>query len=212
MKYKLILADPPWQYNNANLNGCAEAHYDTTKTEDLATMPVPEIADPAGCVLLMWVTGPMVPDALRLFDQWGFSYKTKLVWFKAADDGMDLRKAKPDYGTGFWVRGNPEDVWIGTKGNVKVPRQPALAIISNIFRHSRKPECLHEYGEALGLTPRCELFARAGRPGWDSFGNQTESSQHLTDLFLPWLPLAENKRRSFHASKNQHEQTSLFGK
>lgn len=209
-KYRLILADPPWQYDTANLNGCAEAHYDTTSTKNLATMPVADIADPSGCVLLMWVTGPMVPDALGLFDAWGFEYKTKMVWFKAADDGMDLRKARPDYGTGFWVRGNPEDVWIGVKGNVKVPRSDRLAIISNIFRHSKKPECLHQYGEELGLKPRCELFARAGRPGWDSFGNQTESSQQLTELFAPWLPLAENKRRSFAAKKNDHDQPTLF--
>ena len=210
MKYRLILADPPWQYSNANLNGCAEAHYDTTNTSDLATMPVPQIADESGSVLLMWVTGPMVPDALRLFDAWGFEYKSKLVWFKAADDGMDLRKAKPDYGTGFWVRGNPEDVWIGVKGEVKVKRQPALAIVSNIFRHSRKPACVHEYAEDLALTPRCELFAREGRDGWDAFGNQTESSQSLTKLFEPWLPLAQNTRRSFHAAKSNHEQPSLF--
>lgn len=209
MKYKLILADPPWQYGTANLNGCAEAHYDTTKTTDLATMPVPEISDESGCVLLMWVTGPMVPDAMRLFNAWGFTYKSKFVWFKAADVGMDLRKAKPDYGTGFWVRGNPEDVWIGTKGKVKVPRSDYLAIISNIFKHSKKPSCLHEYGETLGLEPRCELFAREGRPGWDSFGNQTKSSQSLTSLFKPWLPLAKNTRRSFHEVKGQR-QTSLF--
>ena len=77
MKYRLILADPPWQYSNANLNGCAEAHYDTTNTSDLATMPVPQIADESGSVLLMWVTGPMVPDALRLFDAWGFDVQVK---------------------------------------------------------------------------------------------------------------------------------------
>ena len=75
MKYKLIVADPPWQYTNANLNGCAEAHYDTTSTTNLATMPVPQIADESGCVLLMWVTGPMIPDALQLFNAWGFEFE-----------------------------------------------------------------------------------------------------------------------------------------
>lgn len=205
-QYKLIIADPPWQYGTANLNGCAEAHYDTTATSDLATMPVPRIADPSGCLLLMWTTLPMVAagDANRLIESWGFTGKSGLVWFKA--DARD----RPDYGTGFWVRGNPELVYIATKGEVKVPRSDKLAIISNIFKHSKKPECLHSYAEQFkALTPRCELFARSNRPGWDSFGNQTESSEHLTNLFEPWLPLAKNTRRSFHITKTV-EQQALF--
>lgn len=207
MKYKLIIADPPWQYGTANLNGCAEAHYDTTATADLASMPVPEIADPSGCLLLMWTTLPMVAagDANRLIEKWGFTGKSGLVWFKANVHDV------PDYGTGFWVRGNPELVYIATKGEVKVPRSDKLAIISNIFKHSKKPACLHAYAEQFtALTPRCELFAREGRPGWDAFGNQTESSQALTDLFRPWLPLATNKRRSFHEKKSTAKQPSLF--
>ena len=204
MKYKLIIADPPWQYGTANLNGCAEAHYDTTSTIDLATMPVPQIADPSGCLLLMWTTLPMVAagDANRLIEGWGFRGKSGLVWFKA--DARD----RPDYGTGFWVRGNPELIYIAVKGEVKVPRSDKLAIISNIFKHSKKPECLHTYAEQfLDLTPRCELFARSNRKGWDSFGNQTESSKELTDLFSPWLPLAQNKRRSFQLAKTISQET-----
>lgn len=204
MKYKLIIADPPWQYGTANLNGCAEAHYDTTSTIDLATMPVPQIADPSGCLLLMWTTLPMVAagDANRLIEGWGFRGKSGLVWFKA--DARD----RPDYGTGFWVRGNPELIYIAVKGEVKVPRSDKLAIISNIFKHSKKPECLHTYAEQfLDLTPRCELFARSNRKGWDSFGNQTESSKELTHLFSPWLPLAQNKRRSFQLAKTISQET-----
>ena len=32
-KYKVILADPPWQYSNAGLGGAAEKHYSTLSLE-----------------------------------------------------------------------------------------------------------------------------------------------------------------------------------
>jgi hypothetical protein len=39
--------------------------------------------------------------------------------------------------------------------------------------HSRKPEVVHERIERLVEGPYLELFARASRPGWDAWGNQS---------------------------------------
>ena len=38
-KYGLILADPPWQYNNKSSNGAADNHYNTTDFYSLSRHP-----------------------------------------------------------------------------------------------------------------------------------------------------------------------------
>jgi N6-adenosine-specific RNA methylase IME4 len=39
--------------------------------------------------------------------------------------------------------------------------------------HSRKPELVHERIERLVAGPYLEMFARASRPGWDGWGDQS---------------------------------------
>ncbi|HCT9028866.1 TPA: DNA methyltransferase, partial [Proteus mirabilis] len=41
-KYDLILADPPWSYNNKVSNGAADNHYNTTRFHQLTRIKVPE--------------------------------------------------------------------------------------------------------------------------------------------------------------------------
>ena len=57
-KYKLILADPPWQYENAttgrnNISG-AEHHYKTMPIEDICAYTLPELATKSA--LFLWCT------------------------------------------------------------------------------------------------------------------------------------------------------------
>ena len=44
-KYKVVLCDPPWQYNNTISNGAAENHYLTMKLEDMKRLPIWTLAD-----------------------------------------------------------------------------------------------------------------------------------------------------------------------
>ena len=45
-------------------------------------MPVKEIAD-KDCVLLMWVTDPLLEKAFKVIDAWGFTYNTVgFTWAK----------------------------------------------------------------------------------------------------------------------------------
>ncbi|MEM8107529.1 DNA methyltransferase, partial [Morganella morganii] len=43
-KYKLILADPAWQYSNKISNGAADNHYNTTDFYSLTRLPIEKIA------------------------------------------------------------------------------------------------------------------------------------------------------------------------
>lgn len=43
-KYDIIYADPPWNYNDKNCAGAAAAQYATMKLDELAALPIPQIA------------------------------------------------------------------------------------------------------------------------------------------------------------------------
>src|SRR5690242_8173658 len=88
-----ILADPPWDWRSwRRHNGMTDApvgsrevcrHYDVMDTGDIGTLPVSELAA-KDCVLFMWVTWPLLPQALDVVRSWGFHYKTcAFDWTKA---------------------------------------------------------------------------------------------------------------------------------
>ena len=111
-KYKIIYADPPWRYDQKRLQGVAEKHYATMNINDICALPVADLAD-KDCVLFLWATFPMLPEALKLIQAWGFEYKTvAFVWLKQ-------NKKTPSwfYGLGFWTRGNAEVCLLAKKGS-----------------------------------------------------------------------------------------------
>lgn len=132
-------------------------------------MPVADLAAPDSA-LFLWATFPQLPEALRLIEAWGFTYKSvAFVWLK--------KNKKADswfYGLGFWTRGNAEICLLATKGHPK--RQAANIhqfIISPIEAHSKKPdEARAKIISLMGDLPRVELFARQTPPGWAVWGNE----------------------------------------
>jgi N6-adenosine-specific RNA methylase IME4 len=89
--FSAILADPPWRFETWSPKGqgrSGEAHYSTLSHADLEAMPVGELAaDDA--VLFMWIVQTRIPQAVRLFEAWGFELKSvAFAWFKG--DGQQL--------------------------------------------------------------------------------------------------------------------------
>ena len=67
-RYRAIYADPPWRfatYSDKGKGRSAEAHYDCLGLPEIMALPVAEWAAP-DCVLLMWTTDPMLPQALEV--------------------------------------------------------------------------------------------------------------------------------------------------
>ena len=145
--------------------------YPTMSINELCALPVAELAAPDSA-LFLWATFPQLPEALRLIEAWGFTYKSvAFVWLK--------KNRKADswfYGLGFWTRGNAEICLLATRGHPK--RQAANVhqfIISPIEAHSKKPdEARDKIVSLMGDLPRVELFARQTPPGWDVWGNEVE--------------------------------------
>jgi len=78
-------------------------------------------------------------------------------------------------GLGYWTRGNPEMCLLATKGKPKrISKSVPQLVVEQRREHSRKPDIMYNHIENLLEGPYIELFARTQRPGWDSWGNQTD--------------------------------------
>lgn len=173
-RYGVVYADPEWRFEpysrETGLDRAADNHYPTSETIDIILRPVRKIAA-KDCALFLWATAPMLPHALRVMKEWGFEYKTHLIWHKTRNgDGR---------GSGYWFTGEHELLLVGTCGNVPAP---ATAVAPSIIeapwqgRHSAKPEIFAELIEQIFPNlPKIELNRRGEpRPGWDAWGNETQ--------------------------------------
>jgi len=156
--FDVVIADPPWQYYFP-LRGAPDAHYPTMKKEDILELEVP-VADDS--ILFLWATNPHLENALDVVSEWGFIYKTNLVW------------VKDKIGTGYYVRGKHELLLIATKGKIPPPieenRFPSV-LYAPRKEHSTKPDEVYNYIEVMYPNRRyLELFARNPREGWTSWG------------------------------------------
>lgn len=161
----VIYADPPWRFevrsDVTGMDRSADNHYPTMTFEDICKIVPPAAED---CVLFLWSTAPMQPEALALLDAWGFEYKTQWIWHKERA------------GTGYWNRNKHEVLILATRGNVPAPApgdQFPSVIEAMPGRHSAKPTAFVEMIEAM--FPNCvrlEMFARGSREGWITWGNE----------------------------------------
>lgn len=168
-KYAVIYADPPWGYRNRGTRAAAEKHYRTMSIGDIKALPVADIAA-ENCVLFLWATFPMLPEAMETIKAWGFRYKTLgFLWVK-----LNRLRDTLFWGLGNWTRSNPEVCLLAIKGNPKrVCAGVHSVVIAPVMRHSQKPEKVRErIVKLMGDVPRIELFARERVPGWDAWGDE----------------------------------------
>jgi N6-adenosine-specific RNA methylase IME4 len=166
--YDVIVADPPWAfeiYSEAGAGKSASAHYATMPLGEIMGLRVGELAR-RDCLLLLWATECMRPQAHAVMTAWGFTYKTALVWRKTTING------KVRVGPGYRARTMHEPILVGVVGNPRHAAFPSL-FDGRAREHSRKPEEFFALVEAR--TPgasRADLFSRSSRPGWDAWGNE----------------------------------------
>jgi N6-adenosine-specific RNA methylase IME4 len=173
--YKVILADPPWQFENWTESGTrknASSHYSCMSRGELQSLPLGHLAAP-DCALFLWATYPTLEQALDLIRAWGFRYSTvAFTWAKrtALDTGWHM-------GLGYTTRANAEICILAANGKLGRPKRRDVRslIVEPIREHSRKPDRVRSDIEALFDCPYVELFARSRRPGWASWATRPES-------------------------------------
>ena len=177
-RFKTIYADPPWQFTNRSGKIAPEnkklTRYGTMNLADIKSLPVNEIADNQAH-LYLWVPNALLPQGIEVMQEWGFTYKTNLIWEKVRKDGH------PDgRGVGFYFRNVTEVLLFGVKTKRKTdtfrtlqPGRSQVNLIRTMKReHSRKPDEFVSLIESCSPGPYIELFARGTRPGWVSWGDQ----------------------------------------
>jgi N6-adenosine-specific RNA methylase IME4 len=172
-RYRIIYADPPWKYhglNKADEYGHAEAHFECLSDNQLMEFKpdgrrlIKELADD-NAILFMWVTAPLLERSFPIIKAWGFKYKANFVWDKV------------HHVMGFYNSVRHEHLLIATKGSCTPDTKKLFDSVQSIKRtgHSCKPaefydiiETLYDHGRKL------EIFARSGRNGWDTVGNEVD--------------------------------------
>ena len=170
-KYMIIYADPPWSYNDQGCIGTMSEHYNGMTLEDICNLPVKDISD-KDSILFLWATYPMLKEALRVIESWGFEYKSiAFQWIK-----LNPKSKTPFYGLGRWTRGNTEPCLLATKGKPKRASTSVFQLIQEARRgHSRKPDIVRDkIVELMGDLPRIELFGREKIEGWEVWGNESD--------------------------------------
>jgi len=161
-KYKVIYADPPWQYDRPS-SFQPENHYPTMSNEEIAKLPVSEITQ-KNAVLFLWIPTPKKMEAREIYEAWGFEYKTEFIW----------DKVKSNFG--YYNKANHETLLMCTRGSCLPAIKFDSVFSKEKTKHSEKPEEFRKMIEKM--CPHCkrvELFATKEVKGWTCWGNEIEN-------------------------------------
>ena len=163
-KYATIYADPPWPYSNTSSRAAAENHYRTMTLDAIRNEPVKSVAA-ENSHLHLWSTNAFLREAFDVMHDWGFKYKSCLIW------------VKPQLGMGNYWRVSHEYLLFGIRGDLPF-RSNRVRNWQSARRtaHSRKPFLFRGLIEQVSPGPYLELYGREEVPDsdWTVYGNQVE--------------------------------------
>lgn len=169
MKYRTIVADPPWRLNQtASTKANAEKTYQTMTLADICGLPISALAgDDAH--LWLWGINSMMEEAHQVVRAWGFSPLTIVTW------------CKKQPGVGHYLRNNTEHVILASRGKPQTPDHKPLSTwyVWPRGAHSEKPDAFYDLVEQVSPGPYVEVFARRHRFFWDVWGNESANTATL---------------------------------
>ena len=165
--FRVIYADPAWSYNDKQdtpqLGGAAK-HYDTMSINELCKLPVNNISE-KNSILFLWVTSPLLEDAFKVVNTWGFKYKTSFIWDKVK------------HNMGHYNSVRHEILLVCTKGSCTPDNKKLYNSVQSIERnnnHSEKPiEFLNIIDDLYNFGNKLEMFCRTiKKENWYGWGNE----------------------------------------
>jgi N6-adenosine-specific RNA methylase IME4 len=179
VKYRTIVADPPWrqkagpQFPETAKSGrnyrrtssrSRDLEYPTMSAEEIAALPVADLAA-TDAHLYLWVTNRYVVDGYAIAKAWGFRPVVLLTW----------AKTPRGIGLGGTFCQTTEHVLFARRGSL-----PALRRVDSTWwnwtrqdaAHSQKPDAFMDLVESVSPSPRVEMFSRRARLSWDTWGNE----------------------------------------
>lgn len=178
--YRVIETDFPWKFSAGTKR--RPQHYRRMTDAEIMALPVRELAHPDGAWLFMWITSPKLPDAFKIAKAFGAKYSGRgFVWGKLhkrfGNGAQPLFYPRDGFhkSTGYTTRKNPEDCLLFKFGKPKrLSKNVPELIIAPLREHSRKPDEAYERMVEFAEGPRCCLFAREGRPGFEIWGDEAD--------------------------------------
>jgi N6-adenosine-specific RNA methylase IME4 len=182
-RFRTIVADPPWQLKaGPGFHGRGDGRrghgptrdlpYDTMTVEDIAGLPVADVAEDHSH-LYLWTVNAYIPAAYEVARAWGFQPSTLLTWCKAPM-GSGLGGA---YGisTEFCLFARRGSLPAHGKSNTTRWRWKRRYDDRGKPQHSAKPLDFIHLVESMSPGPYVELFSRERQPrlGWSYWGNQS---------------------------------------
>jgi N6-adenosine-specific RNA methylase IME4 len=195
MKYRTIVADPPWDHSDGTgaklkvgfgrtqrelLGGpvTTTLPYKTLSVFQVKALPVNSLAA-ADAHLYLWTTNRYLRCVWDVAEAWGFSGVCILTWCK---------EPRGFLGGGAFPS-NTEFCLFARRGSLptnaraegrwfRLPRQfgpPVGEGERRNTKHSAKPEAFLDLIEQVSPGPYLELFARRQRLGWDTWGDEALS-------------------------------------
>jgi len=173
-RYRCIVIDPPWPVakieRDARPTQGVALDYPTMTLEEIAALPVPDLAEPDGCHIYLWTTQKFLPAGWELFKTWGVRYQCTFGWCKNV--GF----------TPFSWMYDLEFVLFGRIGHLNL-LQNGLRLWFNapVTRHSEKPDIFYtERVIPASPEPRLEMFARKPREGFVVWGDEVSISESIS--------------------------------
>jgi N6-adenosine-specific RNA methylase IME4 len=169
----VVLADPPWIYENwspaGGVRAAAANHYEVSAIDEILRLPVAALAAD-DCALLMWCTWPhiLIGSHINIIKAWGFKPSTcAFNWTKTNASGGFF------VGNGYYTRSNTEPCLLALKGSpLRLANDVSQVVMAPVGEHSVKPEEVRRRIERLFAGPYLELYARKLVPGWTVWGNE----------------------------------------
>ncbi len=182
MKYRTIVADPPWKIMAGPLRSdvgegwrfrpgtgaSRPLSYPSLSVAEIAALPVASAAA-QDASLYLWTINAYIPEAYEVARAWGFAPSTLCVWAKNPMGGG--LGGTFGISTEYFLyarRGKPKDTRvIGTWWNWK------RHYVNGHPSHSSKPDAFYDLVEQVSPGPYLEMFSRRARLGWDYFGDES---------------------------------------
>jgi N6-adenosine-specific RNA methylase IME4 len=181
MKYRTIVADPPWLVKGdarirpwvigpgGRRKRATVWQYPLMTMAKIHALPVADLAEEAAH-LYLWTTAKLNAQGLGIatVEAWGFEWVGEIVW------------RKNNFGMGVFPRPQHEILIVARRGGLpfncrnegSVQNWKQDYTANGGKRHSVKPDGALDLIEKASPGPYLELFARRQRLGWDTWGNE----------------------------------------
>lgn len=189
MRYRTIVADPPWSLGATKLGvggrrkNATEVPYRLLSTDAIAQFDFDLVAaDDAR--LFLWATRKAfrLGEAAHVAVAWGFEPVGEFIW-GLRNPGTGSRSLANDH----------EPCLIAERGNIPplTATEPCGVFFWRQFyeygpsgvpqkKHSAKPLGFLDYVETISPGPYLEAFARSARLGWDYWGDESLGTAQLS--------------------------------